>query len=234
MNHGTRLLSLALLGMSVSLVSTGGVAQDADVRELDGFDSISVGGGIDVTIRQGAQFRVEVEADDAEDVSTVVRAGTLHVGRTRSLFGFFNWGTAGDVRVTLPSLRSVSASGGADVMSAGTITGDSLQIRASGGADVTMNVDVGFVEVQASGGSDVRLAGSAGMANVRTNGGSDTDARDFVADSADVQSSGGSDIAITVRNAIVARASGGSDILYLGDPVSVDVASSGGGDVTHR
>ena len=109
-----------------------------------------------------------------------------------------------------------------------------MEIVASGGSDLALDVAAGSLEVTASGGSDVKLSGSARSARVQTSGGSDLDARAFTADDADVQSSGGSDLAIGVRNRIVGNASGGSDISYTGQPSVVQVNSSGGGGVQGR
>ena len=49
-----------------------------------------------------------------------------------------------------------------------------------------------------------------------------------------MNSSGGSDLSIAVRDEIVANASGGSDIRYTGEPRSVNVNASGGGGVSRR
>ena len=51
---------------------------------------------------------------------------------------------------------------------------------------------------------------------------------------ADIQSSGGADIAVGVSEQLVAQASGGSDIVYTGEPAMVSVNASGGADITQR
>ena len=234
MKISSRLVALLSLVVSFFLASAVIVAQDAQVRELDGFDAIAVGGGIDVQVQQGDRFLVEVEGDDADEVTTEVRSGTLHIGVDRSFFGIFDWGSDADVRIVMPVVRSIVASGGSDITSVGTISGKELNVQSSGGSDVSLAVSVDNVTVQTSGGADVELSGTAGMAALQTSGGSDMNARALVARAANVQSSGGSDIEITVSDSIVARASGGSDITYLGEPSAVDVSSSGGGDVRHR
>src|SRR5687768_13649389 len=147
--------------LAVTLPAAG---QDRETRDLANFEAIRVGGGIDLYIRQGEPFLVEVASSDGDiaDIITEVRRGTLEIRHDRSLFDFFDWG--GDevaVHVTLPKLVAVTASGGSEVSNEGTISGDELELTASGGADVTLDVSVTTLEVQASGGSDVRLTGSA-------------------------------------------------------------------------
>jgi hypothetical protein len=228
-------LAVSLVLTSLFAASSAG-AQQRETRPLEGFDAIEVGGGIDLFVRQGAVFVVKVEADedDAAEIVTEVRNRTLEI-RRKSSFNFFSWGgDPGAVHVTLPTLVSLTASGGSDVRSEGTFTSDSLDIVASGGSDVALDVSAGTLEAVASGGSDIRLSGNARSASVQSSGGSDLDASQFTANEVDVHSSGGSDLSIAVRDKIVANASGGSDVAYSGQPTVVNVNASGGADVRHR
>jgi hypothetical protein len=229
-------LAVSLVLTSLFAASPSADAQQRETRPLEGFDAIEVGGGIDLFVRQGTDFAVEVEAedDDPAEIVTVVRGRTLEI-RRESSFKFFSWGgDPGAVHVTLPALVSLTASGGSDVRAEGTLTSDRLEIVASGGSDVVIDVSAATLHAVASGGSDIRLSGNARSANVQSSGGSDFNAREFTADEVDVQSSGGSDLSIAVRDRIVANASGGSDISYSGQPTFVDVNTSGGADVRRR
>jgi hypothetical protein len=211
------------------------IAQQRVVRDLSGFHSVSIGSGLDLFLRRGDTFVVEIETDDdPSKIITEIRDGTLEVRREREGFFFFGDGDDGEVYVTMPTLQSLSASGGSDVRTEGAFTGDALRVRASGGSDVALNATVNRAEVEASGGSDIELTGSARSAHLQSSGGADLDAEEFIVDEADVESSGGSDLSIGVRNSITGHASGGSDITYSGNPATVSVESSGGGDVTRR
>ena len=217
------------------LVSAPAGAQQRQSRALTGFDANEVGGGIDLFVRKGDGFVVEVEATekDAAKIVTEVVGRTLQIKRD-SAFDFFNWGDLGAVHVTLPALVSLDASGGSDVKAEGTFSSDNLSIDASGGSDVTIDVTAGVLDVDVSGGSDMRISGSARSARVESSGGSDLNASALTVDEADVESSGGSDLRIAVRQKIVADASGGSDITYTGQPASVSVNTSGGAEIHRR
>lgn len=221
--------------LSLIFASPSADAQQRQSRPLAGFDAIEVGGGIDLFVRKGDGFVVEVQAseDDAAKIVTEVVGKTLQIGR-KSTLGFFHWGNAGSVYVTLPALVSLDASGGSDVKTEGTFASDNLRIVASGGSDLTMNVTAGVLHVEASGGSDLRLSGTARSAHVESSGGSDLDASGLTADEADVDSSGGSDLAIAVSRKITGEASGGSDVTYTGQPGTVTVNTSGGAEIHHR
>jgi len=230
-----RVIAAGLVVGSVLAVQTPLTAQDRDVRNLSGFHSVSVGGGLDLFLRRGDTFVVEVETDEEpSEIITEVRDGTLDVRRDRSWFDWFGDNDEGEVYVTMPTLQALTASGGSDVRVEGSFAGDALRVTASGGSDVEIDAAVNSVDVQASGGSDVELTGSARSARVQSSGGSDVNAGGFTADEVNVESSGGSDVSISVRNSIAGHASGGSDITYTGQPGSVNVEASGGGEVTRR
>ncbi len=228
-----RATAAGLVLVSSLWVSLPAAAQDTETRDLSGFEAVAVGGGIDLLLRQGDRFVVEVQSDDdASEIITEVRAGKLEIRRERS-FGF-HWGDAGSVHVTLPKLVALTASGGSDVRAEGALTGDALRIDVSGGSDVVIEVAVDTLELNASGGSDVNLTGTARAARLASTGGSDVNAGRFTAGEANVNSSGGSDLVIAVRDKISGHASGGSDIAYSGQPSSVDIDTSGGSDVRRR
>lgn len=220
---------------SVSIVSVA-FAQQREVRELGEFTGISVGGGVDLYLRQTDAFSVEVVAEDGDtdNIVTDVRNGTLEIRRRESITQLFDWRNDYSVHVAMPQLQSLTASGGSDVRTEGRFSGDSLTIHVSGGSDTTIEFDVDTLEIRASGGSDLSLTGNARSADIATSGGSDVAGRRLEIGEANVRSSGGSDISVTVRDRLVAAASGGSDITYEGNPDYVDVDKSGSGDVRHR
>ena len=229
--HGALAASAILL--SVALAPTIG-AQQRQSRPLTGFDAIEVGGGVDLVVRKGDAFVVEVAAkeDELAKIVTEVVGKTLQIKRKSS---FFDWGNGGTVYVTLPTLVSLDASGGSDAKAEGTFSSDSLRIGASGGSDLTIDVAAGTLSVEASGGSDIRLSGTARSAHVESSGGSDLNASALAADEVNVESSGGSDLVVgVVRQKIGGEASGGSDVTYSGTPGSVSVDTSGGAELHHR
>jgi len=229
--HGALAASAILL--SVALAPTVG-AQQRQSRPLTGFDAIEVGGGVDLVVRKGDTFVVEVAAkeDELAKIVTEVVGKTLQIKRKSS---FFDWGNGGTVYVTLPTLVSLDASGGSDAKAEGTFSSDNLRIGASGGSDLTIDVAAGTLSVEASGGSDIRLSGTARSAHVESSGGSDLNASALAADEVNVESSGGSDLVVgVVRQKIGGEASGGSDVTYSGTPGSVSVDTSGGAELHHR
>jgi hypothetical protein len=228
-------LAKGVLALGLLAASLPASAQNRETRPLAGFDAIAVGGGIDLFVRLGEEFRVEVETDgDLAEIVTEVRDGTLEIHRPRSVSRIFDWGDDGAVHVTLPKLTALRASGGSDVRGEGTFSGDRLELVASGGSDLAIDVAVDTLHATVSGGSDARLAGSARSARLHTSGGSDLDASGLSVVEAEIRGSGGSDVEVSVSYKLVARASGGSDIIYRGNPMTVSIDASGGSDVRRR
>jgi len=204
------------------------------VRDLGGFSSIEASGGIDLRVQQGNEFRVEVTGSDLDSLVTEVRNGTLEIHRERARSGLFGWWDSNEVSVTAPSFESIKASGGSDVSSSGEIRGDSLSVIASGGSDVDIAVAVTNLEIEVSAGSDVDLSGTADTAMLHASAGRDVNGRDFRAREAHIEVSAGSDAILGVQERLFGHASGGSDVVYTGNPQTVDVETSGGSDLVGR
>jgi len=229
-----RVLAASVILLAFISVPSAADAQQRQSRPLTGFDAIAVGGGINLNLRKGDAFVVEVVAseDVASKIVTEVVDKTLKISRKTN---FFSWGGGGTVYVTMPALVSLDASGGSHVKTEGTFASDNLRIGASGGSDLTIDVAAGVLTIEASGGSDLRLSGTARSARVQSSGGSDLNASALAADEVDVDSSGGSDLALgVVRQRIAGEASGGGGVTYSGTPGSVSVSTSGGAKLHHR
>ncbi|MET3114265.1 hypothetical protein AAKU52_001999 [Pedobacter sp. CG_S7] len=132
--------------------------------------------------------------------------------------------------VSYKSLYAISASGGSDVYTQNTIKTPRLNINASGGSDMRLDLMTQDLQVQASGGADVDLKGKATNMSIHSSGGSDINAFNFIVENARVKSSGGSDVQIHVTKALEASASGGSDITFKGN-ASLKNNSSKSGEV---
>jgi hypothetical protein len=186
---------------------------------------------------QGDEFLVEVEASDDAlgGLHTVLEGTTLdiHPGAgSRRFFGLF--ATDYEVRVTLPELKSLTASRGAEVDGAYTLTGGTLALIARSGSEFDLAIDVASIEIEVSGGSDMDLSGTAGTSTIHVRGGSEFSGGDFIAEDVTVDISGGSEAFLTVTNRITGSASGGSVLVYQGNPVTVEVSSSRNASVVRR
>jgi hypothetical protein len=213
---------------------------EVEQRDLRDFTRIDASGGLNVDIRIGAEFLVEVESEDEDlaNIVTDVRNGRLRMRVERDYDNFRGWGNDWsddyNVVVVMPALTEIEAGGGTEVIVDGTVTGDELEINGSGGASIEVDVAVERLDITASGGADLEISGTANFATAESSGGSDIDARNLEAKEAELRASGGSDLAMGVTEALDARASGAADIDYYGDPQVRDIDESGQSDITRH
>lgn len=115
-----------LVALTGAQAATGSGQPASETRELSGFSAISVRGGIDLVIRQGAREAVQVSADATllPLLSTVVEGS----GEQRTLR--FQWKTDGWMRskaralvtVDVVRLTAVSAAGSGDIKIEASLT----------------------------------------------------------------------------------------------------------------
>ncbi|MEM1326584.1 MAG: head GIN domain-containing protein [Bacteroidota bacterium] len=201
-------------------------------RKVSNFDAVSVGGGIDLYIRQGSSYEVVVETDEnlQDLIRTEVRGDRLKIYVEKSIWRSEEM----NVYVTLPQLNELMASGGSDVYSKGTIRSDEFKLNANGGSDVHLELDVNTLIANASGGSDTELRGTVERMELSASGGSDFDGRDVQVNYAKIRASGGSDSYIHVNKEVDIEASGASDVYLYGDAKIIHKSVSGASDFHRR
>ncbi len=206
---------------------------NAVTRNAKGYHAIDIQDGIDLYLTQGDEA-VAVSASSSEyrdRIHVEVIAGTLKITYGNEK----NWGiNLGNRKlkayVSVKNLDKLNASGGSDVYIESELNLQQLSMHLSGGSDFKGKINAGELGMHASGGSDVYISGKADRVKIDATGGSDVHAYDLITNTCDIESSGGSDIKITVNKTINAHASGGSDIYYKGN-ASANSVKSGGGSV---
>jgi len=205
---------------------------EKETRKVGGFDAIEVSHGIEVYLTMDSTVQVNVEAaeDLLEHLVTEVKGETLKIYFDRP----FNWNSQAKVWIQAKEINMINISGGVDFYGESLLETRDLEIKASGGSDIRLEVKTKTVDVDISGGADVVLSGSTVNLWANSSGGSDLNAFELVAQKADLDASGGSDIKAYVEEELDANASGGADISYRGNPQVVNTKTSASGDITHR
>ncbi len=231
---------IILMLLAVAGINTAAFAGNSDKtenRNVKDFNGIKVSTGIDLYITMGNQKEVKIVADDdiIDNIVTEVKDGTLHIYMEKT--DWFNWGRINETRkayVTVKQLERIDASSGSDVRSENALKGDKLDIEASSGSDVYLDVVYKNVSLKTSSGSDAKLTGKAKYFSASASSGSDIVARDFETEKCQVKASSGSDATVNVSDELTAKASSGADIRYYGNPKSKDTEESSGGDISGR
>lgn len=186
----------------------------------DGFDVI-----VDPTLPRG-EVRVITHSDLMDNVDLEVDGTTLNI----DLDGWTIQAKTLKVKVPAYDFNAIAVSGGVN-FEWHDCTVPSLSVAASGGSDVEITANSQEISIATSGGADVEMDGSCKHLTIAASGGSDVDASKLLAEDVEVTTSGGADVDVYATNSLKARASGGSDVRYGGNPKTKDIDSSGGADI---
>ncbi|GLU44292.1 hypothetical protein Musp01_19160 [Muricauda sp. NBRC 101325] len=218
-----------MMDMNFGNGKTGNGQVVEETRNVDGnFTVVSASEGIDVFVTQGSEYKISVEADEniIDLIGTDVRDGKLKIHAIENI------GRATkNVYVTLPDVSGLESSSGADLIAQNVIESERIDLDASSGADLQVELVAGEVSADCSSGADIRVSGRAEVLYADASSGSDIKARDLMVKRCNADASSGADISVNVSESLVADASSGADIKYSGDP-SVQTKKSVSGSVS--
>jgi hypothetical protein len=186
----------------------------SEMREVSGFDQISICCGMQLMLIQGDTEALEVEADDnlLPEIVTEVRAGELVI-RYRDRDGGTQYLPSQPVRVQVSAVQinKLVVSGGSG-LEAGPLQADGLAMDLSGGSRARMD------------------AITAGDFKVVVSGGGDFSAQDLRLTTLDLDLSGGSSASLDIlqSESLKLESSGGGEISIAGSVPRQDVSLSGG------
>lgn len=196
-------------------------------KVTEDFTQITASEGIDVFVTQGPDFKIVVEADRniIELIGTDIRDGSLKIHALENI------GRATKkVYVSLPVVESLESSSGADLIVQNVLEADHLELKASSGSDLRVEVVANLINARSSSGADLKISGRTDTLEAHSSSGSDLEARELEVRTCYAHASSGSDISVNVTDSLVAEASSGADISYSGNP-RVDTQKSVSGSV---
>ena len=226
-----------LLFLNICVSST--YAQTTEeIRNISNFKGIHISSGIDLYIKQGnvESVRIVADKDKMDKIKTEKEGDILKIfaGSSKGWFNFeFDWSNKKTIKVyvTVKNLNSISATGGSDVFSEGKLDLIKLDVKATGGSDIKLEVDTDELTCETTGGSDVILSGTATVFKASSTGGSDLKASKLRSNFCSVSSTGGSDAYVWAEKEISISATGGSDVYHKGGARVVKSSSTGGSDI---
>lgn len=193
---------------------------NAETRTVKPFRSIKVTDGIDLYLTQSTDDKVVVSASRDEYKSrlkTEVEDGQLKIYYDRESFS--DWTSTGKklkVYISFKTLDKLTAHAGSSVKIEGVIKEDVLSLYLQSGADFKGNVEAGKLIVESESGAKVSVSGSVGTFNVNANTGARVEAYSLSAGKADIRSTTGAKIEVTVNEEMKLYSSTGGSIYYKG------------------
>jgi len=211
------------------MASAANAADGREVRNVAGFNALSLSAPVDVDIVQGATEGLVLEGDAARlaEIETVVESGSLKI-RLRSRHAW-NWSKVRG-HLSVKDLHAVSISGSGDVKAAALNSGD-FEVSISGSGDLGIGaLSADRLRVSIAGSGDVNAAGKVDRTEVSIAGSGDVRAGRLDARQAKVSITGAGDATMWAREKLQVSIVGSGDVGYYGDPV-VEKSVIGSGSV---
>ena len=223
-------ISSCIYDWAGSVTGNGNVV--SDLRPARSFTSIDVSGGLYVFVTFGNSPGIEVVADEnlQEVILTEIRGNTLVIKPEVSIRG----ASSKKIFLNVQSLQHIGISSAADVKGQNRLETDNLRIDISsaGQLDIDVAADKTIIDISSSG--DVIISGHTEFlrANVSSAGG--LDAKDLIAEEADVNASSAGSAVVQAKERLIADASSGGRISYYGDTARKNITTPSGGSIRRK
>ncbi len=222
-------------------VSSMVLAQQSQDVTLQSFSKIDMQGIMQVELVKGAVNKITTEALNGaslDDLTIAVSGGELAV-KTK----IFKQLTDKDKKKTktqklfkvkieyVNDLATIKAGRGAELEARQTLSGNHLNIEATSGAVLTLNVNVNNLELLSVQGAIVNIEGKAIFQQTKVNTGGELYAFNLSSDEVEVKAHTGGVAQVNAVKALDASAGTGGSISYKGNPSHRNVKSNLGGEV---
>ncbi|WP_205501473.1 head GIN domain-containing protein [Rufibacter psychrotolerans] len=187
-----------------------------ETRSVGAFTGLSVSGGFEVVLTQGATERLQLEAEEniLPLIESTVQNGVLQI-KTKS--GIKNAKKL-KAYVTVKDLKSLNLSGGIKLTSTNALNANAMKFKFSGGIDVKMALNVKELVADVAGGADITLSGRAETVNLDLAGAASLKAIDLKTDFFTIDAAGASSAQVNVARELNVDAAGIVSVDYKGSP----------------
>lgn len=201
-------------------------------RQVSGFDRVSLSGIGDVTLIQGSQEKLEIEAEDniIPRITTEVRDGTLMIGFDRKTIIPTK---SVHFIITMREIHGLETKGVSSLETDGIDT-DQLDINISGTGNITiLNLAADSLSINISGAGNFEAEGQVSDQSVTLSGAGNYDGEDLQSRSAEVTITGLGRVSVWTADRLDVTISGTGGVDYYGSP-QVNQQISGLGKVEHK
>ncbi len=208
-------------------VSLGSSLEKSETRELTYFNRINVSAGIVVELIKSDRHFVEVEVEGAEleELETEINKQNLTIGWEEKGWFSSGWGNNKSATVTVyyTELSGFDISSGSIVKGKEVIVGNEMDIDASSGAILTLQIDCKNLEVDVSSGAIITLEGVANFVEAKASSGAILEGENLMTNAATMDGSSGAILKIHTIESIEAEVSSGAIVKYKGNPAKKDL-----------
>lgn len=232
--HLTTVLSIVAFAFAAFLFSScmhsvaGNGIVVAKKAEVNSFSKIKIGGAFEVSLKQGTDPSLTIEADENlhELIETKVEGSTLvvklkeHVRKAEKL----------QLNITFSTLDEIDIAGAVSLWCENQIEVPSLEIECSGAAELDLDLVAESLELEMSGGSETTLTGKVATVEADVSGAGEIDAYKMETQSFSLDVSGAGDAKVNVTKSLKVNISGAGSVRYKGNP-EIEKSIAGAGSV---
>lgn len=203
-----------------------------DRTSSENFNQIKVSTGLELHVAMGSENKVIVEADENlhDIIVTDIKDGILNIYSEKNIWT----AKSKKVFVTVKDLASLSATSGANIYSEESLKVNNIQVRATSGADIKIDVAANSVITACTSGADIDISGTANEHSCNATSGASIEAYNLKSKNVTASVTSGAAINVFAIESIKASATSGGDIDFKGNPKNVDKSSSSGGSISKK
>lgn len=225
------MLSCVNINMGPGVDGNGNVVS-TDRSISDDFDTIEVSRGIDLYLTQSDDVSVTVESDEnlQDIIMTEVEDNVLRVYADNNI----RRSTKQAVYLNFNNIKSIKATSGSDVYGQNDIKAETLNLKTTSGADMSLTVDTNKLYCKATSGSDLQISGTTDYLSAEATSGSDIKANNLISKRCEARATSGADVAVNPADELIANATSGGDIRYYGNPKKLEKSDNVSGSVSKQ
>ena len=222
---------LASVSFAFLLLSAiGAKAQNKVVREIDPFDKVVVNDNMNVVFIKSEKERITILAEGIGYDKIVTESSGREL-KIKLKTGIYN-NTKIDVEVEYVKLRSVEAGNKIDVKFNEPLTGDQLDLKATGGGVINVEVDVNALKANLSNGGRIEISGKTELQEVSADIGAKYNGYELESENGFIKSNTNADVVVWVKNKLEATAGSKAILKYRGKPAEVKSSTNLGGKIS--
>ncbi|WP_342155892.1 head GIN domain-containing protein [Joostella sp. CR20] len=202
-------------------------------RVVDAFTRVLVNEGISLVVKQGEEFKVEVESGEnlLNDIEATVEGNQL-VLTNNNVCNLFRDYELTTIYVTAPNFTEIRSATQREVRSEGVITGDKLIVYSENyqnneyltSATISLNVDVNTFQIVFNGISNIFMEGKATNLSINfASGNSRFEGRDFPVENATIYHRSSNDIIVNASTTLKGDIYSTGDVISVGSPENIAI-----------
>ncbi|SHG57703.1 Putative auto-transporter adhesin, head GIN domain [Flavobacterium micromati] len=200
-------------------------------RNLGDFDEVKVFDKINVKLIPSTENKIEIKGLRAEEMQTVNKNGELKI---RMPFPKLLSGDEIVVKLYFKRIESISVSEGSYVSSEINFKQTSLELNATSGGEIDLEINVDKVNIKANAGGIVNISGKAANQNVTITSGGILNAKDLDTAQTSISVSAGGQSEIRANTLVDAKVKAGGSIFIYGKPKQINKDVFIGGTILEK